>query len=86
MIDCVTGNKALPTSVMEDILERADSIPLFVEEITKAVLEAGDQDAEHAISVIPSSAIPFPATLHASLMARLDRLGSAKAIAQIAPV
>ena len=86
MIDRVTGNKPLPASVLEDILERADGIPLFVEEITKAVLEAGDQTAEQAISAIPSSSIPVPATLHASLMARLDRLGSAKAIAQIGAV
>ena len=86
MIDRVTGNKPLPASVLEDILERADGIPLFVEEITKAVLEAGDQGAEQAISAIPSPSVPVPATLHASLMARLDRLGSAKAIAQIGAV
>ena len=86
MIDRVTGNKPLPGSVLEDILERADGIPLFVEEITKAVLEAGDPQAERAIAAIPSPSIPVPATLHASLMARLDRLGSAKAIAQIGAV
>jgi class 3 adenylate cyclase/predicted ATPase len=86
MIDRVTGNKPLPASVLEDILERADGIPLFVEEITKAVLEAGDQTAEQVISTIPSPSIPVPATLHASLMARLDRLGSAKSIAQIGAV
>src|SRR5262249_11901569 len=86
MIDRVTGNKPLPARVLEDILERADGIPLFVEEITKAVLEGGDQTAEQVISAIPSPSIPVPAALHASLMARLDRLGSAKAIAQIGAV
>ena len=86
MIDRVMGNKPLPANVLEDILERADGIPLFVEEITKAVLEAGDQGAEQAISAIPSPSMLVPATLQASLMARLDRLGSAKAIAQIGAV
>ena len=86
LIDRVTGNRPLPASVIEDIVERADGIPLFVEEITKAVLEAGDRAAERAVTAIPSASVPVPATLHASLMARLDRLGSAKTIAQIGAV
>jgi class 3 adenylate cyclase/predicted ATPase len=86
MIDRVTGNKPLPASVLGDILERADGIPLFAEEITKAVLETGDQEAERTITAIPSPSISVPATLQASLMARLDRLGSAKEIAQIGAV
>jgi predicted ATPase len=53
---------------------------------SKAVLEAGDQEGEQAISAIPLPTTPVPATLHASLMARLDRLGPAKAIAQIGAV
>ena len=84
MIDRVVGNKSLAESVREDIIERTDGIPLFVEEITKAVLEAQSQSAtEHVIAAIPSPALEVPATLHASLMARLDRLGPAKEIAQI---
>ena len=68
----------------EDIIERTDGIPLFVEEITKAVLEAESQRAaEHAIAVIPPPALEVPASLHASLMARLDQLGPAKEVAQI---
>jgi class 3 adenylate cyclase/tetratricopeptide (TPR) repeat protein len=84
MIDRVVGNKSLAESVREDIIERTDGVPLFVEEITKAVLEAESQRAaEHAIAVIPLPALEVPASLHASLMARLDRLGPAKEVAQI---
>ena len=84
MIDRMVGNKSLVGSVREDIIERTDGIPLFVEEITKAVLEAESQRAaEHAIAVIPPPALEVPASLHASLMARLDRLGPAKEVAQI---
>jgi class 3 adenylate cyclase/predicted ATPase len=85
MIDRVIGNKVLPTKVRQDIIERTDGIPLFVEEMTKAVLEAGAEDAaERAVAAIPSSSIAVPESLHASLMARLDRLGHAKEVAQIA--
>jgi class 3 adenylate cyclase/predicted ATPase len=84
MIDRVTGNISLPKSIRQDIIERTDGIPLFVEEMTKAVLEAGSEDAaERAVAVVPSPAVPVPASLHASLMARLDRLGPAKEVAQI---
>jgi class 3 adenylate cyclase len=84
MIDGVVGNKLLPTNIRQDIIERADGIPLFVEEMTKAVLEAQSEGAaERAIGVVPSPAQAVPASLHAPLMARLDRLGSAKEIAQI---
>ena len=84
MIDTVIGNKPLPASVRQDIIERTDGIPLFVEEMTKAVLEAKSEgQARQTTAIIPSSSIAVPATLHASLMARLDRLGSAKEVAQI---
>ena len=84
MIDRVAGNKALPESTRQDIIERTDGIPLFVEEMTKAVLEAeGEGVAESAVATIPSLSIGVPASLHASLMARLDRLGPAKEVAQI---
>ena len=84
MIDGVTGNKPLPANIRQDIIERTDGIPLFVEEMTKAVLEAGsDSVAEQTAAVVPSSALAVPASLHASLMARLDRLGPAKEVAQI---
>ena len=87
MIDRVIGNKSLPASIRHDIIERTDGIPLFVEEITKSVVEAvGEGGAERAIAAIPSSSVAVPASLHASLMARLDRLGSAKDVAQIGAV
>ena len=84
MIDRVVGNKLLPASIRQDIIERTDGIPLFVEEMTKAVLEAESQGAaEHTVGAVPSPALAVPASLHASLMARLDRLGPAKEVAQI---
>ena len=84
MIDGVTGNSPLPESTRQDIIERTDGIPLFVEEMTKAVLEAAGEGAtERAVAAIPSSSVAVPASLHASLMARLDRLGPAKEVAQI---
>ena len=84
MIDGITGNKALPASIRQDIVERTDGIALFVEEMTKAVLEAeGEGEARQAAAAIPSPSVAVPASLHASLMARLDRLGPAKEVAQI---
>jgi class 3 adenylate cyclase len=84
MIDRVVGNKELPANIRQDIIERTDGIPLFVEEMTKAVLEAGSESAsERTAAAVPSRALAVPASLHASLMARLDRLGSAKEVAQI---
>ena len=84
MIDRVVGNKVLPANIRQDIIERTDGIPLFVEEMTKAVLEAESQRAvEHLAAAVPSSALAVPASLQASLMARLDRLGPAKEVAQI---
>jgi class 3 adenylate cyclase/predicted ATPase len=84
MIDQVVGNKLLPASIRHDIIERTDGIPLFVEEMTKAVLEAGSQgEARRTVAAVPSPVLAVPASLHASLMARLDRLGPAKEVAQI---
>jgi predicted ATPase/class 3 adenylate cyclase len=83
MIDRLIGNKLLPPSVRQDVIERTDGIPLFVEEITKAVVEAGSEGAaERALAAVPSPGIAVPPSLHASLMARLDRLGTAKRVAQ----
>ena len=83
IIDRLVGNKLLPPSVRQEIIERTDGIPLFVEEITKAVVEAGSEGAaERALAAIPSPGLAVPASLHASLMARLDRLGPAKRVAQ----
>jgi class 3 adenylate cyclase len=87
MIDRVIGNNAIPGKIKQDIIERTDGIPLFIEEMTKAVLEAESHSAaEHMVAAVPSSALAVPASLHASLMARLDRLGAAKEVAQIGAV
>ena len=71
----VAGETELPADVVTEIVSRTDGIPLFVEEMTKAVLEAKSE--------VPAPALAVPASLHGSLMARLDRLGSAKEVAQI---
>ena len=82
MIEDVTGNKPLPASIRKGISERTDGIPLFVEEMTKAVLEA-ESDPATTTAAVPYSVLAVPASLHASLMARLDRVGAAKEVAQI---
>jgi class 3 adenylate cyclase/predicted ATPase len=84
MIDSIVGDKPLAASIRQDIIERTDGIPLFVEEMTKAVLEAeSERAAAHVAAAVPLRALAIPASLHASLMARLDRLGPAKEAAQI---
>ncbi len=82
----VAGKNALPDDIVEEIIERTDGIPLFVEELTKAVVEASVRDGDDVstLTKAPPLALVVPATLHASLMARLDRLGHvAKDVAQI---
>ncbi|MBV9287694.1 MAG: AAA family ATPase [Hyphomicrobiales bacterium] len=81
LIDRVAGNQALAEDVRRDIVERTDGVPLFVEEMTKAVLEAEGESA--AVRAPSPRRLAIPASLHASLMARLDRLGNAKGVAQI---
>ncbi len=83
----VVGNRMLPSDVVEEIAERTDGVPLFIEELTKAVLEAGSGSTGAALSRVASTVLTVPATLHASLMARLDRLGpAAKEVAQVGAV
>jgi class 3 adenylate cyclase/predicted ATPase len=84
MIDHIARDSMLSASIREDIIERTDGIPLFVEEMTKAVLEEESvSEAQPSAAALPSRARTVPASLHASLMARLDRLGGAKEVAQI---
>jgi class 3 adenylate cyclase len=83
----IVGNKDLPADLKAEIVERTDGIPLFVEEMTKAVLEAeGEGEAQRTATALPSPFVAVPASLHASLLARLDRLGPAKELAQIGAV
>jgi len=87
MIDRLAGGKPLPANVRRDIIERTDGVPLFVEEMTRAVLEAESEwEAQRIAAAVPSPALAVPASLHASLMARLDRLGPAKDVARIGAV
>lgn len=84
MIDGLMGTAPLPPGIRENIVERTDGIPLFVEEMTRAILEAeSESEAQRTTAVVPSPATAVPASLHASLMARLDRLGPAKEVAQV---
>jgi predicted ATPase len=85
----IAGNVPLGSEVVTEIVERTDGVPLFVEELTKAVLEDAGHDNRVAavLSVSPLPALAVPATLYASLVARLDRIGSAaKEVAQIGAV
>jgi class 3 adenylate cyclase/tetratricopeptide (TPR) repeat protein len=80
----VAAGQALPEELLEQIVAKADGVPLFVEELTKTLLEAGGRDAGGRTSAAATLAIPT--TLHDSLMARLDRLPAEKSVAQLASV
>jgi predicted ATPase len=82
----VSGNHALAAELLDEIVSRADGVPLFLEELTKTVVEAGPGEDKDVVAAIPVASATIPATLQASLAARLDRLGPAKAIAQIGAV
>jgi class 3 adenylate cyclase/tetratricopeptide (TPR) repeat protein len=87
MVEEIDGTRALPEGLVAEIFERADGVPLFIEELTKAVLEAGAsrEGMEKTLARVLPSSVTVPSALHASLMARLDRLGHGpKEIAQIA--
>ena len=89
LVQTLAGNTALAAEIVAEIVERTDGVPLFVEELTKAVLESAAQRDRVAavLSTTSLAGLSVPATLHASLMARLDRLGpAAKEIAQIGAV
>jgi class 3 adenylate cyclase/predicted ATPase len=89
LVHKLVGNAALTPEMVAEIVERTDGVPLFVEELTKAVLESAAQGHGVAAVLVTTSpaALSVPATLHASLMARLDRLGPvAKEVAQIGAV
>jgi predicted ATPase len=85
MIVRVTGDKALPPEVVEQIVAKTDGVPLFVEELTKMVLESGllREGEERYELTGPLPPLAIPATLHDSLMARLDRLATVKDVAQL---
>jgi class 3 adenylate cyclase/predicted ATPase len=82
----VAGNKALPEELLTQILSRTDGVPLFLEELTKTVLESGLLREERDFFVLarPLQQLAIPTTLHASLLARLDRLAPVRSLAQLA--
>jgi class 3 adenylate cyclase/tetratricopeptide (TPR) repeat protein len=84
----ITRGKRLPALLLEEIAAKTDGVPLFVEEMTKAVLESGAlrEEADAYCLDGPLSSLAIPTTLHGSLMARLDRLHPVKEVAQIASV
>ena len=84
----VTGGKALPAEILDQILERTDGVPLFLEELTRTMLESGllTDAGDHYELAGPLPPLAIPANLHDSLMARLDRLAPVKELAQIGAV
>ncbi len=84
LVEQIAGGKALPDEVVDQIADRADGVPLFIEELTKSVLESGLLREEGDRYVLDGVLAPFaiPTTLHDSLMARLDRLASVRLVAQ----
>src|SRR5262249_43259779 len=84
----IAGGKTLPDEVLARIVERTDGVPLFVEELTKSILESGllrEEDGHYALAG-PLPPLAIPTSLHASLMARLDRLASVRHAPQIPPL
>ena len=85
LVERSAGGKALPAEILEQILARTDGVPLFLEELTKTIIESGllrEEDGHYALDgALPPLAIPT--TLHNSLMARLDRLAPVRGVAQI---
>jgi predicted ATPase len=85
MVARLTHGKPLPTEVLHHVVTKTDGVPLFVEELTKMLLESGlltEADNRYML-VGPLPSLAIPATLHDSLMARLDRLAAVKAVAQL---
>jgi len=85
LVGSVARGKALPPEVLDELLARTDGIPLFVEELTRSVLESGvlREEGDHYVLQGKLSALAIPVSLRDSLMARLDRLGRVKELAQI---
>jgi predicted ATPase len=83
MIERVVGGKALPDEIADQIVDRTDGVPLFIEELTKTVVESGIlmEAGDRYIVTEPVSPVAIPTTLHASLLARLDRLAPTRKLA-----
>jgi class 3 adenylate cyclase/tetratricopeptide (TPR) repeat protein len=88
LVNSMTRGKALPVTVMKQVVQKTDGVPLFVEELTKAILESGQlrETADRYEVAGDRAALQIPASLQDSLTARLDRLGPVKAVAQLSSV
>jgi len=88
MLSSLTGDKPLPTEVVEQVVAKTDGVPLFVEELVKMILESGLvwEQAGRYVLTGPLPPLAIPSTLHDSLMARLDRLSTARAMVQLGAV
>jgi TOMM system kinase/cyclase fusion protein len=88
MLPSLTGEKTLPTEVVEQVIAKTDGVPLFVEELVKMILESGlvREEADHYVLTGTLPPLAIPSTLHDSLMARLDRLSTVRALAQLGAV
>ena len=86
IIEGVAGGKAVPEEVMGELLAKTDGVPLYLEELTRTVLDSGllRQTDTAYVADIPLPALAIPSSLHDSLMARLDRLRPVKEVAQTA--
>jgi len=85
LVTHVAGGKVLPPTVLAEVVRKTDGVPLFVEELTKTVLESGllHEQADGYALAGPLPPLAIPATLHDALMARLDRLATVKVVAQL---
>jgi predicted ATPase len=85
MITRVTDGKPLPKEIADEIIDRTDGVPLYIEEFTKAVIESGilTDAGDHYTVAGPLPALAIPTSLNASLLARLDRLAPVREVAQI---
>jgi class 3 adenylate cyclase/tetratricopeptide (TPR) repeat protein len=86
IVEHLTSQKTLPQEVLAQVLSKSEGVPLFIEELTKTVLESGllEETEQHYTLTGPLPALAVPSTLHDSLMARLDRLSLIKEVAQVA--
>jgi predicted ATPase len=88
MLPSLTGDKPLPTAIVEQIIAKTDGVPLFVEELVKMILESGlvREQGNRYVLTGPLPPLAIPSTLHDSLMARLDRLSTARELVQLGAV
>jgi class 3 adenylate cyclase len=83
LVQRIAGDAAIAGEVVAEIVARADGVPLFLEELTKTVLESDREDVSNQLALMPNAAATVPATLYTSLLSRLDRLRPGKMVAQI---